>query len=131
MEPRHPSLGLGVRIVHLGTEEVGVYHTAQPSVIKDALPTNSKETPMKPRRKPRLLTAARWAPLLTAGMVLQINLGGCDDEVKDKILTGIQTSVMGLVTSVMDAFFLSISGGSSTTTQTVKAVIDTASTWLA
>lgn len=86
---------------------------------------------MKPRRKPRLLTAARWAPLLTAGMVLQINLGGCDDEVKDKILTGIQTSVMGLVTSVMDAFFLSISGGSSTTTQTVKAVIDTASTWLA
>lgn len=87
---------------------------------------------MKPRRKPRLLTAARWAPLLTAGMVLQINLGGCDDEVKDKILTGIQTSVMGLVTSVMDAFFLSISGAATTTTQTtVKAVIDTASSWLA
>lgn len=89
---------------------------------------------MKPRRKPRLLTLARWAPLLTAGLALQINLGGCDDEVKDKILTGIQTSIMGLVTSVMDAFFLSISGAGTTTTTTqttVKAVIDTASSWLA
>lgn len=90
---------------------------------------------MKPRRKPRLFTAARWAPLLTAGFALQINLGGCDAEVKDKILTGIQTSVMGLVTSVMDAFFLSIAGAATTTTTTtqttVKAVIDTASSWLA
>ena len=64
---------------------------------------------MKPRRKPRLLTAARWAPLLTAGLALQINLGGCDPEVKDRVLTGIQTSLMTLVTSVLDAFFLSCS----------------------
>ncbi len=85
---------------------------------------------MKPRRKPRLLTAARWAPLLTAGFALQINLGGCDDEVKDKILTGVQTSVTGLVTSVMEAFFLSVSGGATTTQTTVKTVIDTASSWL-
>ena len=88
---------------------------------------------MKPRRKPRFLTAARWAPLLTAGMVLQINLGGCDDEVKDTILTGIQTSITALVDSVMAAFFMSVTGVTTTTTtqSTVKAVIDVASTWLA
>ena len=89
---------------------------------------------MKLRRKPRLLTAARWAPLLTAGFAFQINLGGCDQEVKDTILTGVQTSLMTTVTSVINAFFLSLSGAGTTTTTTqttVKAVIDTASTWLA
>jgi len=89
----------------------------------------------KPHRRPWTLRAARWAPLLTAGMALQLNLGGCDPAVKDKVLTGIQTSIMSLVTSVLDAFFLSVSGtgdaATTTTTTTVKAVIHIASSWLA
>jgi hypothetical protein len=87
---------------------------------------------MKLRRKPRLFTTARWAPLLATGIAFQVNLGGCDQEIKDTILTGVQTSLQTLVTSVMDAFFMSISGAATTTTQTtVKAVIDTATTWFA
>jgi len=92
---------------------------------------------MKQRRKPLILKARRWFPLLMGGAAMQINLSGCDPEVRSSILTGIQTSLTGLLTSVIDAFFLSISGAAdtdttaTTTTTVVKAVYETAQMFVA
>jgi hypothetical protein len=66
-------------------------------------------------------------------MALQVNLSGCDPNVRDAALTGIQTSLTTLSTAFIQAFFLSLQGAtSSTTTQpVVKAVFENLSTWLA
>ncbi len=83
-------------------------------------------------RKPMSLKLVRWAPFIAGGIALQVNLSGCDTEVRDTVLTGIQTSLVGLVTSMLDAFFLTIQNiGGTDATQTTKAIIHTASSWLA
>ena len=84
---------------------------------------------MKPRRKPLVLMARRWAPLLAGGLVIQINLSGCDKEVRDAVLTGFQGSLTTLVTSIINAFFLSFSEAAAQ--PTAQAVFETASKWLA
>lgn len=91
---------------------------------------------MKQRRKPLILKARRWFPLLMGGAAMQVNLSGCDPDVRSSILTGVQTSLTGLLTSVIDAFFLSISGAATpdpttTTTTVVKAVYETAQMFVA
>ena len=91
---------------------------------------------MKQRRKPLILKASKWFPLLMGGAAMQINLSGCDPEVRSSILTGVQTSLTGLLTSILDAFFLSISGAATDTTNTttttvVKAVYETAQMFVA
>jgi hypothetical protein len=90
---------------------------------------------MKRRRsKSWLAVIKRWAPFLAGGLALQINLSGCDPEVRSSVLTGIQTSLNTLFTAVINAFFLSLQDAGSTTTTTqpvVKAVFDTLHTWLA
>jgi hypothetical protein len=86
------------------------------------------------RPKSWLRFAMRWAPFLAGGMALQINLSGCDPNVRNAALTGIQTSLTTLSTAFIQAFFLSLQGAtsSSTTSQpVVKAVFDNLSTWLA
>ena len=86
---------------------------------------------MKSRRKPWTLTTRRWLPLLAGGLALQFNLSGCDPEVRNAVLTGIQTSLSGLLTSVINAFFMSLQDAGSTSQPLVKAIIDTATTWVA
>ncbi|MFQ5429409.1 MAG: hypothetical protein ACE5E1_03775 [Phycisphaerae bacterium] len=92
---------------------------------------------MKSRRKPWTLRAARWAPLLAGGVALQFNLSGCDPQVKDAILGGVQTSLTGMVssltgviTSVINGVFLSFQNGDSTT-QVTRAIVEATSSWLA
>lgn len=86
---------------------------------------------MKTRRKPWSMTAARWAPLLIGGVALQVNLTGCDPEVRAAILTGLQTSMTSLFSSIISAFFLSIQGASSTSQPVVQAIFDAANSLVA
>ena len=88
---------------------------------------------MKRRPVSRWLIAKRWAPLLAGGMALQVvNLTGCDPEVRDAALNGIQASLTGLLTSILNAFFLSLqSAGSATSQPVVKAVFEALPNWLA
>lgn len=87
---------------------------------------------MKRRRAFRLLTLKRWIPLLAGGWALQFNLTGCDTEVRNTVLTGIQTSFTGIIDAVIAAFFLSLQdSGSSTSQPVVQAVFENLTTWLA
>ena len=86
---------------------------------------------MKRRRVSRWLTAKRWAPILAGGLALQVNLTGCDPEVRNAVLSGVQTSLTGLITSILNAFFLAITDSSSTSQPVVQAVFENLSRWLA
>ncbi|HPF40636.1 MAG TPA: hypothetical protein P5081_10180 [Phycisphaerae bacterium] len=79
---------------------------------------------MKSRRKPLILLARKWAPLVAGGVALQINLSGCDTEVRDTVLTGLQTSLTGLVTSIINAFFLSLQDAGTTSQPVVNAIME-------
>lgn len=81
-----------------------------------------KEIPMKPRRKSWMLTTKRWAPLVLGGMAVQFNLGGCDPEVRSAVLDGLQASFSGLLTAIVNAFFLSLQEASSTSQPVVQAI---------
>ncbi len=87
---------------------------------------------MKRYRVSRWLTAKGWAPLLAGGLALQVNLTGCDSEVRNAVLTGVQTSLTGLISSIINAFFLSLQGAVSEDPQPVaKALFETMQSWLA
>ena len=86
---------------------------------------------MKRRRVSRWLTVKRWAPILAGGMAMQANLTGCDPEVRDSVLSGVQTAMTGLITSVINAFFLSLQDSGTTTQPVVKAVFENLQNWLA
>ncbi len=89
---------------------------------------------MKPRRKLWLYLAKYWAPIMAGGIAIQFNLTGCDPQVRSSVLTGVQTSLTGLLTSVINAFFLAIQGGmdDSTTSQpVVQGIIDAATSLFA
>lgn len=87
---------------------------------------------MKRNRTRRWLSLARWAPLLAGGAAFQFNLTGCDEEVRNTVLSGIQTSMTGLISSIINAFFLSLQdAGGSTSQPIVKAIFDNATSWLA
>ena len=71
----------------------------------------------------RTVTSKLLLPLMAGGIALQ--LGGCDPTVKDAILSGVQTSLTGLVTTVIGAVFTSLqdagsSSGTSTGTSTTQ-----------
>ncbi|HVP12040.1 MAG TPA: hypothetical protein VMV94_12735 [Phycisphaerae bacterium] len=87
------------------------------------------------RRRPKswLLFAKRWAPFLAGGLALQVNLSGCDPEVRNTALTGIETALTTLTSAVINAFFLSLQSteSSSTTQPVVQAVFENLHRWLA
>lgn len=86
---------------------------------------------MTRRSHPFWMKTLRWIPLFAGGLMLQ-NLGGCDPEVRNAVLTGIQTSLNGLITSIISAFFLSLQDlGSQATQPIVRAVFENVSGWLA
>lgn len=86
---------------------------------------------MDRRRKFWSAVAARMAPLLLGGVALQVNLTGCDPEVRDAVLTGIQTSMLSLIDSVINAFFLSLQDAGTTSQAAVQATFENFSSWLA
>jgi hypothetical protein len=77
------------------------------------------------------MKAARWTPLLAGGLMLQVNLGGCDPNVRNAVLTGIQTSLTTLITSILEAFFLSLQAVGSSTSQSVVQAVHNFSGWVA
>ncbi len=79
---------------------------------------------MKTRRKPWTFHAIRWTPLLAGGLALQANLTGCDPEVRDAVLNGTQTAMTGLLTSIINAFFLSLQGSGTTSQPALQAIFD-------
>jgi len=82
---------------------------------------------MKHRHRITTLFYKRWAQFLAGGVALQINLTGCDPEVRSAVLTGIQSSLTGLLTSIIEAFFLALNAGAAGTgTQqpTVQAIFE-------
>ncbi|MBX3395081.1 MAG: hypothetical protein KF841_06900 [Phycisphaerae bacterium] len=79
---------------------------------------------MKPRRRSWMLTTKRWAPFVLGGLALQFNLGGCDPEVRTAVLSGLQASFSTLLTSIVNAFFLSLQQASSTSQPVVQVIHD-------
>lgn len=74
----------------------------------------------------RMVKSKVFLPLLVGGMALQANLGGCDPEVRDAVLTGFSTSLTSLSGAIINAFFLSLQeAGSSTSQPVVQAVFET------
>jgi hypothetical protein len=75
-----------------------------------------------------------WLPILAGGIALQ-SFSGCDPTVRETVLTGLQTSIVGLVTAILNAFFMALSGGAtsggSTSQPVVQAVFDHLQIWLA
>lgn len=72
----------------------------------------------------RMMTSKLWLPVLVGGVALQFT--GCDQAARDTVLTGLQTSIIGLVSSFVTAFFQAISnaGNGSTSQPVVQAVFD-------
>lgn len=71
------------------------------------------------RRNARMLVA-----LAVGGAVFQISFSGCDTALRDTLLTGIQTSVTGLVSTFIAAFFQALMSDSSTSQPIVQAVFE-------
>lgn len=86
---------------------------------------------MKPRRKSWMLFTKRWAPLVIGGLALQFNLGGCDPEVRDAVLTGLQTTLTTLLSTVVQAFFLSLQDAGTTSQPVVQVIQDVATSFFA
>ncbi len=73
----------------------------------------------------RLSRRAIW-PVLAGATVLQ--LGGCDPAVRQSLLNGLQTTILSLVTALINTFFLTLQNLQPPTTQpTVRATFE----WLA
>ncbi len=79
----------------------------------------------------RMMTSKLWLPILVGGVALQFN--GCDTTARDTVLTGLQTSIVGLVSALVTAFFQSLAGSTdgSTSQPVVQAVFDNLRNWLA
>jgi hypothetical protein len=92
---------------------------------------------MTPTKKPfgtfahRMLTSKKWLTLLAGGLVMQFNLSSCDPEVRNAFLTGVQTSILGLMDAIVGAFFLSLQDAGNSTSQPVVQAFHTLSQWLA
>ncbi|OQZ06167.1 MAG: hypothetical protein B6D36_06425 [Planctomycetes bacterium UTPLA1] len=83
-----------------------------------------KEIIMKRSLATRLVKSKMLMPLLVGGMALQFNLGGCDAEVRDSVLTGLSTSLTTLASAVINAFFLSLGDASTTSQPVVQAAFE-------
>jgi len=72
------------------------------------------------RRNTRMLVA-----LAIGGSVMQISFSGCDQQLRDTLLTGIQASVNGLVTTFINAFFQALMTDDSSSQPIVQFLTDT------
>lgn len=80
---------------------------------------------MKRHRAFRLLSLKRCALVLTGGMLPFFSLSGCDAEVRNTVLAGIQAALVSAMTAIVDGFFLAIKATTETeTTPVVKAVFE-------
>lgn len=70
-------------------------------------------------RKSKFFTMKRVVAMLSGGTILSV--ASCDPEVTSAVLTGFQTALVGLFTSLTDAFFMAITNN-ATSQQTTSAV---------
>ena len=81
---------------------------------------------------PRLLAKKIWLPLFAGGIAMQVSFSGCQTDVRDTVLAGIQNAAITLTTAVFNAFFLALSNaGNSTSQSVVQATFDQMKNWLA
>ena len=68
-----------------------------------------------------------------AGPAALFGLGGCDADVRDSLVTGVQGAATGLVTTLIEALFQSFLSDQldSGTTTTVNAVFEDLVRWMA
>jgi hypothetical protein len=79
----------------------------------------------------RMMTSKKWLTILAGGMVMQFNLSSCDPEVRNAFLTGVQSSILGLMDAIIGAFFLSLQDDGSSTSQPVVQALHAIGQWLA
>jgi len=70
----------------------------------------------------KLLRGRKW--LLTAASGGLFVLSGCDPEVRDSVLSGVESASTTLITTFISAFFKSVLAADDGTVATVKAVLD-------
>ena len=81
---------------------------------------------MNRQHKYKLFTIKKVAAMLGGGTVLSI--ASCDPEVTSALLTGFQTALVGVFTSVTDAFFMAITNNATSQTAAAASVL---TNWLA
>jgi len=63
--------------------------------------------------------------LIAAGAVLtQVNFSGCNQDLRNTLLAGIESSLTGLVTTFINAFFQSLITPVTTSQPVVQAIFD-------
>lgn len=62
--------------------------------------------------------------LALGGTLLQVSFSGCDQTLRDTVLTGVQASLTGLVTTFINAFFQALMTDNQTSQPIVQAVLE-------
>ncbi len=79
---------------------------------------------MKRHRGYRLLTLRRWALLLGGGMLPFFSLTGCDPEVRNTVLAGVQAALTTFFAAILEGFFLALMADSTANQPTARAVFE-------
>ena len=79
---------------------------------------------MKRHRGYRLLTLRHWALLLGGGLLPFFSLTGCDPEVRNTVLAGIQAALTGFFAAIIEGFFLALMADSTANQPTARAVFE-------
>ena len=62
--------------------------------------------------------------MVAAGAALvQLNFNGCNPQLRDTLLSGVETSLIGLVSTFIQAFFTSLSSQQTTSQPVVQAIL--------
>ena len=62
--------------------------------------------------------------LAAGGIMMQINFAGCDTDLRNNLLAGIQTSIVALITTFINAFFQALMAESASSQAIVKVILD-------
>lgn len=63
-----------------------------------------------------------WASLTVGGTMLA--LGGCEPEVRDTVLSGVENAALGLVASFINAFFQTLNQSEDAGMDTVRVILE-------
>lgn len=68
----------------------------------------------------------KWARQFAAGGILFGAFSGCDANVQDTLVGGLQSTAVGLATTLIDALFETFATGGSDSLTTVKVIVEEA-----